>query len=213
MIQEPTVLINFSGGVDSTYYLYKWLLDNPDKTILVHHCLLFKLRREVEKNAVDSILQWFREKGYDNFVYAETEFSRKGISGLLYDVEVVYFMSGLLLKNKYQEVSTVLMPRCKEDLGANVHLARHLEKGHPQNTFAVAGARAYHTMMFMRMLTGRDYDFISDYRHIPKEEMIRELPVQLLDKIWYCREPVNNLPCENCFNCKRVIPVLNQIMA
>lgn len=213
MAKEPTVMINFSGGVDSTFYLYRWLLDNRDKTILVHHCLLFKIRREVEKNAVDSILQYFREKGYDNFVYAETEFSRKGISGLLYDVEVVYFMSGMLLKNKYTEVDTVIMPRCNEDLKANVQLAKHLEKGHAQNTFAVPGARAYHTMMFMRMLTGRDFDFISNYRHIPKAEMIRSLPPELIDLMWFCRTPVDNLPCKECFNCKRVIPILNEVLA
>jgi 7-cyano-7-deazaguanine synthase in queuosine biosynthesis len=203
-----TTLINFSGGVDSTYYLYRWLLGHRDETILVHHCLLFEKRREVEKKAVTDILTWLVNNDMGNFEYAETEFNRKGISGLLYDVEVVYFMSGLLLMNKYADIKNVLIPRCAEDMNSNQSLKRHILGGGTEDNFEEKGARAYHTKQLMRMLSRRDYHFDSVYRHKTKRDMVLELPEEVIKSVWFCRAPVKGQPCKECFNCNRVIPVL-----
>lgn len=200
---DAKILINFSGGVDSTYYLWRWLRENPKSTILVHHCLLFEKRRALEKKATEDVLNWLHGQNLKNFKYVETEFAKKGIKGQLYDLEIVYFMAGLVLKG-HRNIGTVLMSRCKEELFSNKGLHQHMKKpGGDLNNFVVPDNRVSIAMQTAQLIARRRVKFISPYQHMPKADMVTELPQQLFDLTWYCRRPRNDKPCGKCFSCQR----------
>ena len=205
---EATHFINFSGGVDSTYYLWKWLQENRSEKVIIHHCLLFQSRRIVEKKATDAILAYFRSQGWTNFDYVETEFSKKGINSLLYDIEIVFFMGGLLLK-KFRKVHTIIMSRCREELYGNLPLRKHFQgKDASLNNFQSPNNRVSVAVQTIQLLAHRNIKVISPYQEKPKAEMIKEMPRELFELTWYCRNPKNGMPCEKCFNCRRVIKTL-----
>jgi len=196
-------MINLSGGVDSTYYLWRWLNEHPNERILVHHCLLFKRRREVEKTATENILKYFKDKGFNNIVYVESEFSRNGVKSKLYDIEVVYFLAGCVLKT-FRKVKTVLMTRCKEEFNSNKELKAHFQKGGTLNNFVNNNNRVSLAVQFAKMEGRSKASFESPYQDKTKEEMIKEMPKELFALTWYCRSPVEGKPCKKCFNCRRV---------
>lgn len=205
---DTTHFINFSGGVDSTYYLWKWLQEHRSERIAIHHCLLFQSRREVEKQATDAILAYFRKQGWTNFDYVETEFSRKGLSSLLYDIEVVFCMGGLAMK-RFRKVHTVIMSRCLEEFNGNHGLKRHFKnKDATLNNFDDPRNRVSVAIQAIQLLSYRKINIISPYQHKPKAEMIKEMPPELFALTWYCRSPVSGKPCGKCFNCRRVKSML-----
>ncbi len=193
--------INFSGGVDSTYYLWKFLKENPSELILAHHCLLFKKRREVEQVACHNILKYFKKKGLKNFQYTETSFERGGIRGKIYDIEPLYFLAGMILK-RYSDVKHVYIPICKEELGGSYK--ELLLKGKPWSEHKDPKCRFHKSMTYCNTASGRKLNYHTPYFNVTKKQMIEEMPKELVDMIWYCRSPHGGKPCGSCFNCKRV---------
>ena len=57
-------LLMFSGGIDSTYVAYSYLLQNPDKKLLIHHINLqnHENRSFCQKRSVDNILNYFQQQ-------------------------------------------------------------------------------------------------------------------------------------------------------
>lgn len=162
----------------------------------------------VEKQATDAILAYFRKQGWTNFDYVETEFSRKGLSSLLYDIEVVFCMGGLAMK-KFRKVHTVIMSRCREELVGNAALSRHFKnKGATLNDFHDSKNRVSVAIQAIQLLSYRKVKVISPYQDKPKAEMIAEMPKELFELTWYCRKPKEGKPCGRCFNCRRVSKTL-----
>lgn len=200
---QPRVLINLSGGVDSTYYLWRWASEKPHEPLLVHHCLLYRSRREVEKKATDAVLAYIKDKGFTNFQYVETQFLRDGIPGLVFDLEVIYFLTGLILRQR-KSIKTVLMPRCLEEFSSARQLQAHLQlPGRTLSNFA-GGHRIASAIAISNLLAKRRLEYISPYQQVSKAQMIEQMPPELFNLTWYCRKPVNGLPCGTCFNCERV---------
>lgn len=193
--------INFSGGFDSTYYLWRFLKENPKERILVHHCLLFEARRAVEKSAVDNILRYFRTHGMNNFEYVETQFSRMGIKGTIYDIEPLYFLAGLLIRTR-NSIKTVFIPICREELDGTFKI--HLLSGKPWGEYKDARGRFYKSMLYCKTAAERELEFKTPYYELTKRQMIKEMPPELVRMVWYCRRPRNGKPCRVCFNCRRV---------
>lgn len=192
--------INFSGGVDSTYYLWKFLKSTKEN-ILVHHCLLFERRREVEAKACKDILKYFKQNGLKNFEYVETEFSRKGVKGKIYDIEPLYFMAGMVIR-AYKDIKNVYIPICKEELSGS--WGDLLKKGKPWSEYEDKGGRFYKSMLYCTTYSDKNLTFQTPYYNVTKRQMINEMPKELFDMIWYCRRPQGGKPCKSCFNCKRV---------
>src|SRR5690554_5062689 len=73
-----TTLLHLSGGQDSTYVAWKWLKDNPDEVLLIHHINLLsggENRMAQENRAVRNILEFLRSEGLYNFIYHESGFN------------------------------------------------------------------------------------------------------------------------------------------
>ena len=84
-------LLNFSGGIDSAYCLYRYLKDDPRETLLVHHLNLINKegRAPHEKQAVKSILDWCVKNGIANFKYIESAFDYGTLGYLVKDIEII----------------------------------------------------------------------------------------------------------------------------
>lgn len=185
-MNNPEALVQLSGGIDSTYVLYHWLKDNPNKTILVHHIHLKNNegRLEYEKKAVDSILNYLREHGLDNFVYIESTFDYGNMGWIIKDVEVCGFFLGIILRNqKWTNLKKILMPIYKPEAGS-----RHKRAERIRNIVSLH----------------REIEVEFPLLNMKKAEVMQGLPKELLDMTWYCRKPVNGKVCGVCITCKDV---------
>lgn len=197
-----TTFINLSGGVDSTYYLWRWLRENPSETILVHHCLYFQKRVEEEKKAVDSILAYLKRQGLNNFKYVETGMQKGTLHGKVLDIEALSGITAVVLKC-HPSVKQVLLSYCAEECEP---LSTHLKK-HEVSTFDPSH-RYSRVNKVLETITERFFSYFC-YRGkngglLSKKEMMSEMPQELFKLTWYCRHPVSGEPCGSCFNCKRV---------
>jgi 7-cyano-7-deazaguanine synthase in queuosine biosynthesis len=196
--------INLSGGVDSTYYLWRWLKENPDKKILVHHCVFGRVRNEVEKEASEKIIEWLKKKGHNNFQYVTTTFHKGNVRGSLFDVVAIGAVSGVVLRC-YKTVEKVLLPYCFEETAI---IRKHLEHSDIRSL-----ENTHRTGCFMDSVeatSGRKMEFLPLYMDRKKADMIAEMPSDLVKLTWFCRKPQKGKPCTKCFNCRRVLPHLKK---
>ncbi len=198
-----TTFLNLSGGVDSTYYLWRWLLDNPEEKILVHHCLFFQRRVKEEKEACDKIIKYLRDHGLENFKYVETGMQKGTLRGKVLDIEVLSGISSIVVKN-HPSVKNVLLSYCREETSP---LHNHLLNGGKVDDFDPKHRYAKINKV-LEILTDRKFNYIC-YRDkggglLSKKEMIHTMPQQLFEMTWYCRRPVNGKVCNNCHTCNKV---------
>ncbi len=202
---SPVAFINFSGGVDSTYYLWRWLKDHPQQVIKVHHCKLHKRRREVESKACENILAWFKSQGLENFQYVTSIMSKGTIRGKFLDVDWVGSIAGFACRDK--SIKTVLLPYCYEETPI---IREHLSQGKPLRSLGMEN-RTARFIKLMDINSRKILGFTADHVHKTKEDMIREMPQELFALTWFCRKPKDGKPCEDCFNCKRVTGAVKKI--
>lgn len=205
-----TAFVNLSGGVDSTYYLWRWLREHPEETIVVHHCLFLKRRLTQEKNACDNVLNYFRSVGLNNFRYVETGIQRGTLQGKILDIELLSANTGVALKLN-PSAKTLLLPYCKEETSA---LDVHLKGGGTIETYD-HNHRYWKVNQVYELLAGRElqYHFYRspDGRLLSKREMIQEMPKELFEKTWYCRRPREGEVCGKCHTCRKVNRALEYI--
>ncbi len=195
--------------MDSTYYLWKWLQENPKDKILVHHCLFLKRRLKEEKEATDNILAYLRSQKLTNFKYVETGMQKGNLGGRTLDVEMLSGMAAIVVKC-HPSVKTVLLPYCREECSA---LHGHVLKAGGFEGFD-DGHRYSVVNRVMETLTKRSFDYViykgSDGGLLSKKEMIHTMPKELFGMTWYCRRPRKGRPCSNCHTCRKVARALKK---
>jgi len=193
---NPNIMINLSGGVDSTYAAYHAL--KSGQSVLLHHCVLKSRtnRWPLEKKAVDHALKYFAAKGLNNYIYVETSFDYGKISYLIYDVELMGFLTGLVLRNpRYKSVKKVIISINANDPSAlNINTPRR-----------VRANSLTHTLM------ERSVEFEYPYSGITKKEMVHGLPKDLLNGLWWCRTPRGGAKCGICKPCKEINPIIKNL--
>lgn len=204
--KNVTAFINLSGGVDSTYYLWRWLNENRGNgnKILVHHCLFLKKRVKEEKQACDKILNFLNSKNLINFIPIETEMKKGTLRGRTLDIEMLCGMASIVVK-LYPNIKDVLLPYSQEETSS---LHGHLKSGGTINTYD-PNHRYYFVNKVMELITGRQFNYIfypdgEEGGLISKREMIQEMPQELFEMTWYCRRPVNGEVCGKCHTCRKV---------
>lgn len=130
---NSTHLLNFSGGFDSTYYLYRILRDTKHK-ILLHHCVFSKRREPAESEACKNIIAYFTNY-HNRLEYVITHYTREGIKGYLYDLLPLHCVTGLLLINGYPNLKYIYKPTCLTDLKNDIQLRTWLENGKSYNEY------------------------------------------------------------------------------
>ncbi len=197
-----TTFINLSGGIDSTYYLWRWLQDNPDEVIVVHHCLYLQKRLKEEKAAVTKILAYLKRQGLTNFIYVETGMQRGTLKGRVLDIEMLSGISSIVVKN-HPTVKNILLSYCAEEckeLWGHM-MDEEIDTFDPSHRYSRINR-------VLEILTQRNFSYIcyrgSDGGLLSKKEMISLMPDELFGMTWFCRRPAAGKPCGKCHTCKKV---------
>jgi hypothetical protein len=191
----PTVLIHLSGGLDSTYVLYKHLQENPNKTVLVHHVNLHhpaEDRLETENKAVHQILDWMKNNVSSNFVYHESTFGYGSLPRIaIKDIQIISLFSAIILR-------TANFSRIKE-----IKFGWH--QGEVSNNDALRGLRV---SKMLKALEAKPVKFTFPIANVSRKTMYEELPSELLALIKSCRKPhLLGGPCYECKTCKEYLEV------
>jgi 7-cyano-7-deazaguanine synthase in queuosine biosynthesis len=192
LLNKSDTIVTLSGGIDSTYVTWDYLRNNLDKTLYIHHCNLKSKgnRWEYEKKAVDGILRWFKSKGYTNYQYTESTFDYGSIGFIAYDIEVLGIFIGVILRKL--KLKNVLICASKDDYG--------------QATYA---KRAASRCSIVNSMLETPPNYMYPIKEKTREEMIMELPKDLLKLCWYCRTPTKSgKACGKCSTCKNTTKYL-----
>lgn len=197
-----TTLINFSGGIDSTYCLYKYMKDikQPSERVIVHHNILINStnRWNKESEACKNILEWLKQNNLDNFTYVETTFKQP--DNFLIPLDSILHMgyiSGIIGKTYSITHQVYSTPKDEyERLG--------YEEMHRRNT---------NVELIRKMIYDKDVQIISFIDKTYKQDIMQQMPSELLDLCWYCRTPSKEgKPCGKCHTCKQVIKAKENIV-
>ena len=186
-------LIFLSGGMDSTYCAWKWMKDNPEKTLLIHHIDLVNHegRARLEARAVENILRWFTKSGLKNFKYTETHVNYKTLPGFPYDIELAGFFQALILRK--HEISEVIICASSHDLGLPGYENR---------------AKRRYDIIKAMVPPETKLNYVYPIIEMDRTEVIQGLPVDLRKMTWFCRRPRSGQPCRECATCKETLPYL-----
>lgn len=178
-------LIQLSGGVDSTYVLWKWLTENPDKLAVVHHIELksYEGRSHKELESIDKILRWLDSNDLKNYIYLQNTFDYGNIPSSIYDVELCGFHAGFILRSvRFIETNKTHLP-----------------------IYDATSEREERRRQILSFTARREIDCIYPLYGRNKWEIIEELPEELFNLTWYCRSPLNDEKCGICFTCREVV--------
>jgi 7-cyano-7-deazaguanine synthase in queuosine biosynthesis len=192
--QQPTTIIQLSGGIDSAYVLYEWLKNNPNEYCLVHHIKLknHEGRISMESKAVKSILKWLTDNGITNYIYLESGFDYGNLGFIIKDVEVCGFFLGVIIRNnKWTKIKEILMPIYKPEAGKRHTRAQNIRK-------MVGFNKKYIEVKF-------------PIKHLEKVDVLKMIPKDLFELCWWCRTPVESNVCGKCKTCKEVQDALAKI--
>jgi 7-cyano-7-deazaguanine synthase in queuosine biosynthesis len=180
-------MLNFSGGMDSTYVLYHWLKNNPRERILLHHVNLHHVnenRLKHEQEAVKNILEWLRAKGLKNYDYFESSFSYGNLPRIsIKDIQIVALFSGIILRTQgWKSINTVLLSWHQGEVNRE-----DINKGYRIRK------------MFDALEIDRPINFVFPIENMTRRQMADDMPEELLRLCHSCRKPQRNR--KNCGQC------------
>ncbi len=197
---KATTLIQLSGGVDSTYVLWKWLKEHPDEYCVVHHIVMEYSERKKkmfgdkrhfnEREAVDKILKWLDSQGLNNYFYIENKLDWGNFLTHSYDVETCGFFAGVILRSeRWESVKNVILP-----------------------IYGYDSDRELNRLDVMDIISYRnDINVYYPLSVMEKWQVINELPEELFNLTFYCRTPEDGRQCGKCFTCQEVSESLVKI--
>ena len=182
---EPSVLIMFSGGLDSTGML--WKLISQKSNIHIHHMNLMnqEKRARVESVAVKNILNYVSKHG--TFAYSESTHIYPSFNNkFMWDSDIVSFISGTICLS---------MPSIK-------HIAIGMTKTDMENR--ELSDRVQRSSKILSAFTNATK--IYPVKDMSKFEIYEFLPTELRNLTWSCRTPIYKdgkaISCDQCPTCK-----------
>ncbi len=187
-----THLLNLSGGVDSVSCLYQLLsAAKAGEGILIHHSRFTNRegRHPYEYEATQKALEWVKGKGLDRFQYIETGIDFTGITYAMWDLMLVGFWEGSILRT-YKRINTLVITGSQTGIEGGG--ARWRRITNVRKTVAQA-------------IAGRPLHWIMPNGQKSKGQVLQEIPQELRDITWFCRTPTSEgEPCGRCGTCRRV---------
>lgn len=182
---KPTILLMFSGGLDSTGAL--WKLIRTKEELLVHHIYLCnkEKRAEAENKSVKDIIAYM--KNIRDFTYTESYHEYPSYNNnFMWDSDIYNFVAGticLCLKS----IKEVAIGRTKSDMGIEQRADR--------------GTKILHTF-------DPNIKKVYPVGDMTKKEIYEMLPEDLRNLTWSCRTPVYKdnyiYECNRCKTCREV---------
>jgi 7-cyano-7-deazaguanine synthase in queuosine biosynthesis len=183
---KPTILLMFSGGLDSTGAL--WKLIRTKEELLVHHIYLCnkEKRAEAENKSVKDIIAYM--KNIRDFTYTESYHEYPSYNNnFMWDSDIYNFVAGticLCLKS----IKEVAIGRTKSDTGVEQRADR--------------GTKILHAF-------DPNIKKLYPVGDMTKKEIYEMLPEDLRNLTWSCRTPIykdnNTYECNKCKTCREVI--------
>lgn len=186
-------LIMLSGGLDSTYVLYKTLKDTKYK-IWVHHIILKNDREnrwEAELEATKKIVEYCRK--IRPFPYSESEWGFYFKQFIPWDIDVIAFTAAQIVPSIFAHGKVVLVTgRVKEDDDVRTSLNQTV---YTQMLWEAA------TKKYQKRV---EKEISKPIRHLSKKDLLKDMPQELIDMVWYCRHGENGVPCGHCRSCRDI---------
>jgi len=188
LLTKLTTLLHLSGGQDSTYVAWKWLKDNPDEVLLIHHVNLLsgaENRMAQENRAVRKILEFLRSEGLDNFVYHESDFNYGSLPRIsIKDIQICTVFSSIILRTpQFKNIKRILLSWHKgevNDPGIN---------------------RGYRVKAMLKAFEIEGIELEFPIEHHTRRMMADEMPDKLLALCHTCRRPDRKGSCGKCKTC------------
>lgn len=195
------VIVNLSGGIDSTYLLWKYLKEG--RNVLVHHCSIknFEGRIVPESIAVNKILKWLIRNNLNNFKFLNSYFDYGNLNFIVRDIEVIGFLTGVILRNPlHKNIKEIAISANAND-----------ESNNPNEQSVVRRKELLSSIMPRKEFEGYELDCQISFPiiNMTKKEIMKDMPKDLLELCWFCRKPIADgdtfLPCKKCKTCKEVL--------
>jgi 7-cyano-7-deazaguanine synthase in queuosine biosynthesis len=192
MENKKTILLMFSGGLDSTGVLYKLLTEKDYEKfdIHVHHVNLKNRenRYRAENIAIGNIKKYFKTNNFREFEYSETTFEFPSFNNrYFYDVDIYNFIAGNLCR-QMPYIEYVAIGRIITDMINNLNIRKTSD-----NIFSE----------YVK-LEKKIYPLNS----FTKQQIVDFLPSDLTELTWSCRTPVyiKGIPtkCDTCMTCREL---------
>ena len=185
-IKKPSLLLMFSGGLDSLAALHLLRTTQPEP-IHVHHVHLVNSenRTLAEATAVDKVRRYYAETGKP-LDYSESNIQYPSVNGqFFYDTDVTRFMGGYIAARA--PILGVAYGRTADDV-ADGTLSARTQTGND----------------IFKVLT--DVPMLFPVVHMTKQECYDSLPPELRLRAWSCRRPVYMhdwiAECGKCKTCR-----------
>lgn len=184
-----TILLMYSGGIDSLAALYLLLTDSAyaEYTIHVHHVDIQSIenRYVAERIAVTNTLEWLKDKGFKFVESYSGVGSQLYNNQFLYDGEITNFMAGHIC-SCCPDIEQVVFGVNKDDID--------------DPTFADRWRRAN---LIREVFTPVPSVYVFEY--MTKRQVVDLLPPDLAQLSWSCRTPTyrdgHPIPCGQCKTC------------
>lgn len=187
-LQAADTLLQISGGQDSAYVAWKWLTENPDKILFLHHINLYhpaENRLVPENEAVRKILKFFDRNRLKNYVYFESGFSYGALPCLsIKDIQICALFAGIILRTpQFKNIKTLLL------------------SWHQGEVDRVDINRGFRVKDMFKALDIEGIDFQFPIIDMTREQMAAEMPERLLKLVHTCRRPSRDGACGKCKTC------------
>lgn len=180
------VLLNLSGGIDSTYCLWRALEAGQD--VLVHHIEMrnHEGRLDYEKRAIRRVFAWIDAQRFPGrYQVLRSGFDYGNLRYIVRDLYVWSFLTGVILSNPSHKQRAVIV--------SSYHLS---DPKHPEEVRRRA---------VVREVAGFEPAWITPLAGRAKADVVREMPRELVDACWWCRRPRRNGDlCGSCRTCRQM---------
>lgn len=219
MENTKAYIVPLSGGLDSTYLLYKLLKENPDYDFFVFHLNLIKGTEnyhQQELYACRYIIKHLRSSfpGMINMYKEPTLDLRNMHCGL--DTDGVLVVAQKILytvvkRRKYEDVKLGigLVP----DDGNYARFRNQWMDGEGMNNRiwqCLLDSMIKRVNKVWLNKVDRKIQYPLYWENITKKDCIERLPKNILEYVWVCRKPKNGIPCRECGSCKTHMKALEE---
>ena len=185
-----SILLMFSGGLDSLAALYLLLTDPKyaEYSIHVHHVEIINKedRHIAERCAVQKIINYLHVNKYREFQYSESSVVIPSVNGNIpWDTDITSFISGYMASFvKFDGVA----------FGVNKDEALHVSEKQSKRAEIIFESFSPHAIKIFPIV------------HMTKKEIFEFLPKDLSAISWSCRTPVYKdgqiIRCNKCKTCR-----------
>ena len=193
---DKAILVMLSGGLDSTYVLYKYLRET-DLPVHAHHIsMMMKTEaRWVEENrATQSVLEYCQR--YRHFTASDSTFEFP-YPYMGWDTDVQLLIGARMAANLDAKSVVVTLGINADDLQRpeiiernNRNVLTNLWKAARESIDAEHREKIHPTIHL-------------PFKDVPKWKMMLEMPEELITLTWSCRSPTfSGAPCGTCHACR-----------